>query len=148
MTAWSPKAFARWAPASTSTYRKGHYDPWPEDAFVAVVDPTPTRGGKPVTWRLAERETDLGTGRGQPVFRMREVRRLCDNGHQTSIMTTRRDLATPQVASRMFARWRQENFFRYMRQEYNLEHLCTYATEAADPQRPVPNPQRARRSRR
>ena len=33
-----------------------------------------------MTWRLAERETDLGTGRGQPVFRMREVRRLCDNG--------------------------------------------------------------------
>ena len=100
-----------------------------------------------MTWRLAERETDLGTGRGQPVFRMREVRRLCDNGHQTSIMTTRRDLATPQVASRMFARWRQENFFRYMRQEYNLDHLCTYATEAADPQRPVPNPQRKKRAK-
>ena len=94
---WSPKAFARWAAAGfdVMTYRKGRYDPWPQDAFVAVVDPTPTRGGKPVTWRLAERETDLGTGRGQPVFRMREVRRLCDNGHQTSIMTTRRDLATP-----------------------------------------------------
>ena len=146
---WSPKAFARWAAAGfdVMTYRKGHYDPWPEDAFVAVVDPAPSRGGKPVTWRLAERETDLGTGRGQPVFRMREVRRLCDNGHQTSIMTTRRDLATPQVASRMFARWRQENFFRYMRQEYNLDHLCTYATEAADPQRPVPNPQRKKRAK-
>ena len=121
---WSPKAFARWAAAGfdVMTYRKGRYDPWPQDTFVAVVDPAPSRGGKPVTWRLAERETDLGTGRGQPVFRMREVRRLCDNGHQTSIMTTRRDLATPQVASRMFARWRQENFFRYMRQEYNLDH--------------------------
>ena len=45
------------------TYRKGRYDPWPQDTFVAVVDPTPSRGGKPVTWRLAERETDLGTGR-------------------------------------------------------------------------------------
>ena len=146
---WSPKAFARWAAAGfdVMTYRKGRYDPWPEDAFVAVVDPTPSRGGKPVTWRLAECETDLGTGRGRPVFRMREVRRLCDNGHQTSIMTTRRDLATPQVASRMFARWRQENFFRYMRQEYNLDHLCTYATEAADPQRPVPNPQRKKRAK-
>ena len=75
---WSPKAFARWAAAGfdVMTYRKGRYDPWPQDAFVAVVDPTPSRGGKPVTWRLAECETDLGTGRGQPVFRMREVRRL------------------------------------------------------------------------
>ena len=96
---WSPKAFARWAAGGfdVMTYRKGRYDPWPQDAFVAVVDPTPSRDGKPVTWRLAECETDLGTGRGRPVFRMREVRRLCDNGHQTSIMTTRRDLATPQV---------------------------------------------------
>ena len=100
-----------------------------------------------MTWRLAECETDLGTGRGQPVFRMREVRRLCDNGHQTAIMTTRRDLTTPQVASRMFARWRQGELLRYMRQEYNLDHLCTYATEAADPQRPVPNPQRNKRAK-
>ena len=146
---WSPKTFARWAAAGfdVMTYRKGRYDPWPQDAFVTVVDPTPSRGGKPVTWRLAECETDLGTGRGRPVFRMREVRRLCDNGHQTAIMTTRRDLTTPQVASRMFARWRQGNFFRHMRQEYNLDHLCTYATEAADPQRPVPNPQRNKRAK-
>ena len=62
---WSPKAFARWAAAGfdVMTYRKGRYDPWPQDTFVAVVDPAPSRGGKPVTWRLAERETDLGTGR-------------------------------------------------------------------------------------
>ena len=47
---WSPKAFARWVAAGfdVMTYRKGRYDPWPEDTFVAVVDPTPTRGGKPV----------------------------------------------------------------------------------------------------
>ena len=53
----------------------------------------------------------------------------------------------PPGIRRMFARWRQENFFRYMRQEYNLDHLCTYATEAADPQRPVPNPQRNKRAK-
>ena len=46
-----------------------------------------------------------------------------------------------EVASRMFARWRQENFFRYMRQEYALDHLVTYGVEPADPQRLVPNPQ-------
>ena len=44
--------------------------------------------------------------------------REVDWSHQTSIMTTRRDLATPQVASRMFARWRHENFFRYMRRHF------------------------------
>ena len=36
----------------------------------------------------------------------------------------------------------QENFFRYMRHEYALDHLCTYDIEPADPQRRVPNPAR------
>ena len=40
----------------------------------------------------------------------------------------------------MFERWRQENFFKYMRQEYALDALVDYAVEAADPQRDVPNP--------
>ena len=42
----------------------------------------------------------------------------------------------------MFARWRQENFFKYMQAEFNLDHLITYATEPADPERRVPNPER------
>jgi hypothetical protein len=73
-------------------------------------------------------------------FRMREVRRLCDNGHQTSVVTTRCDLSVETVALRMFSRWQQENFFRYMRHEFALDHLPTTAVEAADPERSVPNP--------
>ncbi len=73
-------------------------------------------------------------------FRMREVRRLCDNGHQTSVMTTRRYIPIKEVAVRMFSRWRQENFFRYMRHEFALDHLPTTAVELADPERSVPNP--------
>jgi hypothetical protein len=46
------------------------------------------------------------------------------------------------IADRMFARWRQENFFKYMQAEFNLDHLSTYATEPADPERMVPNPER------
>jgi hypothetical protein len=65
---------------------------------------------------------------------------LDESGKQVSIVTTRRDLATCEVASRMFARWRQENFFRYMRHEFALDHLPTYAAEPADPDRLVPNP--------
>ena len=34
----------------------------------------------------------------------------------------------------------QENFFRYMRQEFALDHLPTTAVEPADPERSVPNP--------
>jgi hypothetical protein len=73
-------------------------------------------------------------------FRMREVRRLCDDGHQTSVMTTRRDIPLEEVAVRMFSRWQQENFFRYMRHEFALDHLPTPAVEPADPERSVPNP--------
>ena len=115
---WSPKSFKRWAAASFDviTYRKGHYEPWPEELFVEVGDTTQT---PPVRYRLAEQETTLAKG-----FAMREVRRLCDSGHQTSVMTTRRDLPMVEVASRMFARWRQENFFRYMCHEYEFDHLC------------------------
>ena len=55
-------------------------------------------------------------------------------------MTTRRDLSLKTVALRMFSRWQQENFFRYMRHEFALDHLPTTAVEPADPERSVPNP--------
>lgn len=134
--AWSPKSFARWAEMDFDviTYRKGRYEPWEEAVFIELEDTTER---PPVRYRLAEQETTLAKG-----FAMREVRRLCDDGHQTSIMTTRRDLAMLEVATRMFARWRQENFFRYMRHEYELDHLCTYEVEPAAVQRLVVNPER------
>lgn len=58
------------------------------------------------------------------------------------MVTTRHDLAIEVVACRMFERWIQENFFRYMRQQFALDALVTYAVEPADPERTVPNPQR------
>ena len=62
--------------------------------------------------------------------------------HQTHIVTTRRDLPAAQVAFRMFERWRQENFFKYMRQEFAIDALVQYGAEPDDPQRDVPNPER------
>ncbi len=141
--AWSPAAFQRWSIAGFDimTYRKGRYAPWPQQDFVTVVDPSGRqKAGKPMTWKLAEKPLALSTGGGDSLT-VREVRRLCDNGHQTSIVTTRTDLSTGAVAARMFARWRQENYFKYMRQEYALDHRCSYAAEAADPDRPMANPQ-------
>ncbi|MCP4379587.1 MAG: hypothetical protein GY794_25885, partial [bacterium] len=60
------------------------------------------------------------------------------------ILTTRQDLPAAAIADRMFARWRQENFFKYMQAEFNIDHLSTYATEQADPERIVPNPERGK----
>ena len=44
----------------------------------------------------------------------------------------------------MFERWRQENFFKYLREEYALDALVDYRTEAEEKDRSVPNPQRRR----
>jgi hypothetical protein len=131
---WSPQRFQRWQASGFDviTYRKGKYAPWQRRAFREV---TVTVGGREVKYLLGERLLRVAKG-----FRVREVRRLCDDGHQTSVVTTRRDLSIETVALRMFSRWQQENFFRYMRQEFALDHLWSTAVEPADPTRSVPNP--------
>ena len=131
---WSPQRFKKWKKAGFDviTYRKGKYRDWPRRCFKEV---TVEVCGRKVVYLLGERMTRVAKR-----FRMREVRRLCDDGHQTSVMTTRRDLSLKTVALRMFSRWQQENFFRYMRHEFALDHLPTTAVEPADPERSVPNP--------
>jgi hypothetical protein len=71
---------------------------------------------------------------------LRQVTRRMENGHETPILTSRRDLSAAQVAYRMFDRWRQENFFKYLREEYAFDALAEYATVPDDPTREVPNP--------
>jgi transposase len=131
---WSPKRFKKWRNAGFDviTYRKGRYRDWQRRGFREV---TVEISGRKVKYLLGERLLRVAKG-----FRVREIRRLCDDGHQTSVVTTRRDLPIETVALRMFSRWQQENFFRYMRHEFALDHLPTTAVEAADPERSVPNP--------
>ena len=140
--AWSPKSFQQWHLQGTEviTYRKGKQVPWDTEDFRPF---SIERDGRSVTYWLAERSVQvIAANRKRAAFWMREVRRLCNNGHQTAILTTRQDLAAEEIAERMFARWRQENFFKYMQAEFNIDHLSTYATEPADPERMVPNPER------
>jgi transposase len=75
-------------------------------------------------------------------LRLRQITRLCDNGHQTQIITSRWDLRDIEIAWRMFERWRQENFFKYMREEFLLDALVDYRIEPEDPTRTIPNPAR------
>jgi len=133
---WSPKRFEKWAKEGFEvlTYRKGKYAPWPEEDFKEVEGKV---AGREVSYKLAERRVEVSKE-----FWMREVRRLCDDGHQTSVVTTHPDMTTLEVAQRMFSRWQQENFFRYMRHEFDLDHIPTTAVEAADPERLVRNPAR------
>ena len=114
------------------TYRKGTHDPAPAEVF---HDCSFTHDGETLTYLLADEEVALCEG-----LTLRQITRLCENGHQTTILTSRRDLAASEVAFRMFERWRQENFFKYMREEFALDALVEYGTEPDDPVREVPNP--------
>jgi transposase len=133
---WSPTLFAELLQAGCDllTYRKGPSRRWPGKAFTEV---TGTVGARQVTYTLAEKRVRLSNG-----LRLREVRRLTATGHQTAVLTSRTDLSALECAARMFARWQQENFFRYLRHSFALDALVTYAAEPADPRRTVPNPAR------
>ncbi len=133
---WSPASFARWQEVGFDvlTYRKGRQSCWQRRFFSAVEG---TADERQMVYQLAERRVKLSNG-----LPVREVRRLSDDGHQTAVITTDESLSTFEVAHRMFSRWRQENFFRYMRHEFDLDHLCTYDVEPADPARLVPHPER------
>ncbi len=58
-------------------------------------------------------------------IRAREIRKLSENGHQTSIITTNYKLSIVLVGVYMFARWCQENFFKYMIKNFGLDMLIS-----------------------
>ena len=95
--------------------------------------------GRQVEYRLHDQAVRFLKGK----LRLRQITRLSDDEqHQTSVITSRFDLEDVELAYRMFERWRQENFFKYMREEFLLDALCDYRVEPEDPTRTVPNPAR------
>jgi hypothetical protein len=135
---FSPKLFQQILAAGFDllTYRKGRYPRIPRSRFRSY---TARYDGRKVSYVLADQEVRLLKGK----LRLRQVTRRMENGHQTPILTSRRDLSAAHVAYRMFDRWRQENFFKYLREEYALDALAEYAAVPDDPNREVPNPARA-----
>ena len=142
---WSPKLFAHLVEKGFDfiTYRKGKYAKARRDQF---TEHSGTFDGRKVTYLLADRPLKLDHPKGQ--LTLREVVRLSEDGtHQTSIITNRKDLSAVEIAYRMFERWRQENFFKYMREEFALDALVSYGIEGDDPLRDVPNPERKQKER-
>jgi transposase len=134
---WSPKLFDTMIKAGFDllTYRKGRCRGINERRFIrrhAALD------GCCVDYLLHDQPVRFLKGK----LRLRQVTRLCDNGHQTQVITSRWDLRDIEVAYRMFERWRQENFFKYMREEFLLDALIDYQIEPEDPTRTIPNPER------
>lgn len=92
-------------------------------------------GGETLTLKLAERGTQLSNK-----LWVREIRKLTDSGHQTPILTTNFQAPLTALAVSLFARWSQENFFRYMREHYSLDRLVEYGTEPVPDAISVVNP--------
>jgi len=134
------------------TYFKGAWAHSANEAFTTVDYQSPD--GTAHTYDLAERLIDLpvparpATGRQgtkpASTCRLRLIVRRSPGGHQTPILTNRTDLSAAQVAYRMSARWRQENYFKYAREHFALDALDSYADQPDDPTRMVPNPAKAR----
>jgi len=103
------------------TYHKFAGEDWPATEFTSR--PVMLPGGQRVTLTLAERVTKLSNG-----MAVREVRKQTESGQQVSILSSNPVLDGERLAVIMFARWTQENFFRYMREHFGLDGLIEYGT--------------------
>jgi hypothetical protein len=73
---------------------------------------------------------------------LRQISRRKGNGDQTHVLTNDRESGALQLGYRMFSRWGQENYFKYMGDEADFDGLWTYAMEDADGEQRVSNPER------
>lgn len=125
--AYSPKLFGwLWQThrIAVITYRKNVKDQWDEAEFTDYE--VQTDGSTPTTMALHEKQVEIDG------VSLREIRKKNSDNHQTSVLTTNWKLSLDLVARYMFARWSQENFFRYMRQEYDLDKIMQYGVDQLD----------------
>ena len=106
---------------------------WAEDEF--QTRRVTLANGQTADMRLAERGTRLSNG-----LWVREFRKLTGRGHQTAILATDYRTGAALLAAAMFARWSQENFFKYARENYGLDKLADYSTEPVSDTVKVVNP--------
>lgn len=108
------------------SYRKSVRDKWPESEFIKTKVTHPN--GEITEMLLASKESEITKKNATPVPVI-EVRRLSDNGHQTTLITSARQMKIPEIAAQMFSRWCQENYFGYMMQHYDIDGLVEYGCE-------------------
>jgi len=115
------------------TYHKYPGDDWAEEEF--RLHSVNLISGQTVEMRLAERGTCLSNG-----LWVREIRKLTTRGHQTAILATDYRSDIPPISGAMFARWSQENFFRYSRQHFGIDKLADYSLEEISDPTLIVNP--------
>ena len=139
------------------TYAKYPGEDWPVAEFTEYRAKLP--GGEETTLNLAERGLKLisktikhkkedgkdaeATGEKdeeEQFIWVREIRKLNKDNSQTIIYTTEFHTTTVQAAIGMFARWCQENFFKYMRKHYGIDDLIAYSAQECPDNVRVVNP--------
>jgi len=118
------------------TYHKHPGNDWPEKEFKDTEITMP--GGERIVNKLAGRGTLIGSGKNK--LWVNEVRKLTGSGHQTSIISPGKATLPLESCGLLFNRWCQENFFRYMMQEFALDALSGYETEEIPETQMVVNP--------
>ena len=138
---WSPDLFKRLARrgiACITWHKNFKGQDWPPDEFRTFEVPIHGPAGTSTTTvDLAEKPIVLRNG-----LTVRQIRRRLANGRQVPLITTHPQMPLPQVAGAMFSRWSQENFFKYLREQFNLDSLPTHDLEPLDPDAQVVNPVR------
>ena len=106
------------------TYNKNVKDKWPDEEFNKYIETLAT--GQEQETELAERGVLLHASGSKKAIWAREIRKKTKNGHQTSIITTNYTLELVLIGLYMFARWSQENFFKYMMENFGIDTLVSY----------------------
>jgi hypothetical protein len=109
------------------TYNKNVNDLWAEEEFSSYTEILPT--GETQQIQLAERGVLLQNKGSNKKIWAREIRKKSDSGHQTSIISTNYLLSILMIGMNMFARWSQENFFKYMMENFGIDTLVSYVKE-------------------
>ena len=160
---WSPPLFTalRKRGIAVISWRQGEQtERWPEQEFQQRSIPLPgPLGTVTLEGRVAERKATLSTGcpvreirfwidrrrplensSGRPRKPIRRSGRPGAGQRQPALITTHPGHSMEQVAGLLRARWTQENFFKYMREEFGLDTLADHTLEDVDPDEQVVNP--------
>ena len=132
---YSPDFFYRlWKQRiACQTYQKFPKSQWPQSEFKPYMLKMPH--GEIINMELAER----GLWMGEKIW-VREIRRMCRSGHQTSVLSTDFNAEIQAIAIHMFSRWSQENFFKYMMENFDIDSLAGYNLVGFNETKHVVNP--------
>jgi len=128
---------------SFCTYRKYVNDKWDISEFKEYT--VKDKSGNIVTMKLAERGVYLTTkkekGKPSEGIWVREIRKLNPCGHQTSIITSNYILSITDIGLYMFARWCQENYFKYATQSFGIDCLISNVKNSIPDTYKIQNPE-------